>query len=671
MTKKEKILGSFTAASTAFAGAFIFYCERLQMAPFTAKGLIARSVSAALVCSILPWLIFFLLRKTLNRLHRREWITAILIAMVISVCIMVWFPIPNTGLFSKHFLTVRSIPDENRDVRPITLTWLHRQDRDISLNTIQCSGNCIQTEYGIMIPDNQSELRWTGLTGDLITVEFISEASQGIAEITWDGIKSIKALNNPEMNRLSFDFSFSSSNGLPEFIAVWWVSFLLSLAGVITATNNFPTWNPKTFGVSIFIIFSIFRIIQFFYVTEPLSFVDSEFYIGLSRFSVREILSGTKYCRNEWHCLARPVLIPLVYKFCRQNLKTITIVQMLISILCWGYFAHQASRLLRKNLWKKIVMILSLGLGCIPNVTRWDTMIMSESISISTAVLLMGSLFWLTETSSQQWKIIPAVCTAFSALLFSASRDSAVWTVIPVIIVLLLIIRSRGRRLILIALACFLALMSVLFLSNTGDRWVYSFENVLFSRILRDPQGEALMIEAGMPMLPSIEELYGTEHLMASPLFNSDEYKPLRDWIYSNGLKAYIKYILKNPFRFLRMTWKGGFASYAFERIDYTFTPSGFRYLLPTPIIKFFSCSFPGVLIIGISLFGIFAAYHSSSGESFAFPVLFILSAYILCTAAYIADEYELDRHMMATLVMMKGSVWPLICMSLERKNFK
>ncbi|MBQ6510219.1 MAG: hypothetical protein IJI07_12165 [Flexilinea sp.] len=671
MTKKEIICGGSTAVTAALAGVFIYYCEKLQLPPLTAKGMIARAALAAFICSILSCLVFYLLRKTIQKLTRTEWIDILLLSLVTSVCVMVWFPVPDTGLYPEHYLTVRALPDEDGEVCPVTLTWLHRQDRDISLKTVQCSENCELTENSITLADSDAELRWHGITGDMITVEFVSGEDRGIAGITWDGTAHIKALSNRDMDRLSFDFTFPPSEGLPEFVAVWWICFLISLAGVITALKRFPAWNVKTFGISVFMIFIVFRVCQFLTVSEPLLFIDSGFYIGLSHFSVKEILGGAEYCRNEWHCLSRPVLIPLVYKLCQQDLKVITIVQMIVSLISWGYFAVQASGLLFTNNWKKAVIFLTLGLGCIPNVTRWDTMIMSESLSISTAVLFLGSLFWLTAASTHQWKIIPAVCTLFSAILFSVSRDSAVWAVIPVILVLLFIMRTRGRRWILIGLSAVLAVMAVFFLSKTGDRWIYSFENVLFSRILRDPQGEALMIEAGMPTPPSIEQLYGTEHLMASPLFNSDEYQPLRDWIRSDGLKAYIRYMLKKPFKTLRMTWKGGFEKYAFESVGYTFTPAGFRQLLPDPILKFFSCSFPGVLIFGLSLAGIYAAFHSISGERYSFPVLFILSAYLLCTAAYIADEYELDRHMMATLTMMKGSVWPLICMLLERRSLK
>ena len=99
---------------------------------------------------------------------------------------------------------------------------------------------------------------------------------------------------------------------------------------------------------------------------------------------------------------------------------------------------------------KKAVIILTLGLGCIPNVTRWDQMIMSESLSIAAALILMGGCFWLLRPDPEKrWKVLPALCTAFGALLYAQSRDSAAWVVILIIVLLLCLNRLRTNRKVL------------------------------------------------------------------------------------------------------------------------------------------------------------------------------------------------------------------------------
>ena len=669
--KKIILSGGITAAVSAAAGAFLYYCEKMQLIPLTVKGTIGRLAIAAFISGLAAFLLFWLVRKDIESISKHEWLPVILVSLVLSVCVLVWFPIPKTGLYPSHTLTIRALPDADGNIRPVTLTWLHIQSGDVLMSGIRCEGNCFPEGNTLTIPDENTLLSWQGKPGDLATVEFKSDPEQGIAEIDWDGIKKTAFLNNNEFDRLSFDHAFPHPNGMPEFLVLWLISFLLCTFLVIGIYRLLPGWNLKIFGISVFILFICVRLAPFLSVSEPLQFIDSEFYPGQSRFTLAELLNGKEYCRSAWHCLARPILVPLVYKLCRQDLNTITIIQFVVSVISWGYFAHHAAGLARTDIGKKAILVLSLGLGCVPNITRWDQMIMSESLSLSAAMLLAGSLFRLPKPETQapgRWRWQSALAAAVSALLFAFTRDSAVWTVFLTAVLLLCISCLRVPRKVIFTLCAFLFAVVFLIFAKTGDRWEYAFENVLFNRILNEPQGESFFIASGMPAPPSLSQLYGTEHAMAYPLFNSDEMRPLREWILRDGLKTYIRYMLQRPAETLRMAWYAGFEKEAFEKITYTYTPAGFRQILPDPLIKLFSCNLPGVLLIGLALAAIFKAFREPDGERFAFPVLFILSAYLLASAALIADEYEFDRHIVVILAMMKASAWSVIVMLWERK---
>ncbi|MBQ4514901.1 MAG: hypothetical protein II969_18050 [Anaerolineaceae bacterium] len=673
-TNRINLIGIVSAVLAAVSASIIYYCEKLQLMPLTPIGLAGRLALSALLGGTVFYCLFLAARNQIRTLKAKEWLPILLTALTLSICVLIWFPIPNTGLFGEHILSIHAIPNENGEINPVSLTWFHRENGDIPLSAVHCTGNCIYDENNPTLTGQGDELNWTGKTGNLITLEFKSGKEQGIAEISWDGISTTVSLNNEAFSRLSYDFALSLSNGLPELIAVWLLSFFLCFAGTLFSIKLLPKWNFGLFFGIAFTLFAAFRIIQFCTVTAPLTFIDSDFYIGQSRLPLMDLLRGEKYCRiPEWHCLSRPLLIPLVYKACRQNYQTITIVQLIVSLISWGYFARKTALLCARDISQKLIVIFCFGLGCIPNVTRWDQMIMSESLSISTGMLLMGSLFWLTAgNKNDQWQCQPALCTALSAFLFAHSRDSALWTVIAVIVMLLLLTGKRDRKRVIFLLTALLSLFSFLIIRGTGDRWVYSFENVLFNRIAKDPQGLNFLIREGMPTPEHIEQFYGTEHVMADPLFNSEEFKPLRDWILSDGLKTYFRYLLLTPAKALRMTWYYGFEAEAFEKIDYTFTPFEFQNLLPDPLIKFFSANLPGAFIICIAIAAAFTAFRVPDGERYAFPLLLILTAYPLSTAANLADEYELDRHIITILIMMKASIWPLLIMLLEdRKTVK
>ena len=474
--KSKPILLWLISTSLLGAGcaALILYCERLQLLPFTTTGLAARLGLAALCGALLFVLIFLILRKALRGAGKAEWIPILLTAIAASVCVLIWFPIPDTGIFPRHSLEIRALPDGDGMVRPVTLTWLRLENRDIPLNDVRCEGDCSPGENGPALRDGNAVLRWEGKTGDLITIEFVSGPEQGIASIRWDGIEEVRPLNNPEMERLSFQHAFPTSHGMPEFIAVMLICFAFCLTLTAAAVRLMPKWSFPTFSIAAFLVFCAIRILQFSGIGEPLIFIDSGAYLGLSEMSLSDIFGGAKFCHIEgWHCVSRPVLVPLVYKLLGQDFARISIFQLTFSILSWFFFAFRSALSCRKDLPRKLALILSLGLGSVPNVSRWDGMIMSESLSISTAMLFMGSLLWLTRPNDEKrWRPLPAVFSLISALLFSLSRDSAVWCVALVLVLLMCIAWLRSGRIIPLLLSAGLGVICLILLTGTGDRWV-------------------------------------------------------------------------------------------------------------------------------------------------------------------------------------------------------
>lgn len=660
-------LTGILSAIGAFCCALVLYCEKLQFVPLLSKYSFIRLAAVFIAASALFFAALAAVLPAFRGLKPRVKACVLTVALILSVCASVWFDMPQTGLYRAHTLIVRALPDENGVTAPVTLTWVNCISGDVPLSTVQCEGNC----DGLTLTDSDSALTWSGKTGNTATVEFVSGEGMGIAEVSWDDSVRKVGLNNAELDRISLDQSFPSSDGMPEFLAEWGISLLICFTALTGAVCFLPRWSVRRFFLTAFICFALFRVCVFMTAEEPLYFVDSQSYLGMSEMSVGDILKGTQYCHdNLWYCISRPAFIPLVYKLCGQNGRVIASVQLVFSILAWGFSAGAASTLCRTRSRKELIIALFLGLGCVPNVTRWDPIIMSESLSISAAMALAGSCFWLTAPNEQhEWRTAPAVCAAVSALLYVQSRDSASWTVLLAAVLLLVLARLRQRRIIPIALAAVMTVFCLGVMTNTGGRWQYPFENVLFSRIARDPQAEAFFIAAGMPTPPGIENLYGEEHMMGSALFNSDAMAPLREWIASDGLKTYIRWMLKEPLRTLRMTWYSGYETEAFEQIGYTFSPKGFNALLPEALSKFFSMNLPGVLVAGIGLICLCFSILRKQGERFAFPALLILSSYILCTGVFIADEYELARHSLVIILLMKASIAPAICVISEKTS--
>ena len=134
--KRESAIPGFLTALAviagvlaAAAGAFIHYCEKLQLLPLTPKGLAGRLGITAAACGLFFFMLFLLLCKSIRSVFRREWLPILLISLMLSVCVMIWFPMPGTGLYRAHNLSVRAVPDDSGEVRPVTLIRFYRKVR--------------------------------------------------------------------------------------------------------------------------------------------------------------------------------------------------------------------------------------------------------------------------------------------------------------------------------------------------------------------------------------------------------------------------------------------------------------------------------------------------------------------------------------------------------------
>ncbi len=177
-SRRSLLIGLLLSFLSGVCSAFIWYCEKLQFLPKSAIGFYGRIGIVFTAGMIVCLLIYFLICNAVSGLTFRDWLPIILAALVLSVCMMIWFPVPRTGLFSRHTLEIRALQDEHGSFRPVTLSWLHIDSGDVSLTSIWCEGNCVMEPLGPTLYDADAYLAWHGKTGGTATVEFVSDQGQ-------------------------------------------------------------------------------------------------------------------------------------------------------------------------------------------------------------------------------------------------------------------------------------------------------------------------------------------------------------------------------------------------------------------------------------------------------------------------------------------------------------
>ncbi|MGE5777284.1 MAG: hypothetical protein ACM33V_13750 [Chloroflexota bacterium] len=174
---------------------------------------------------------------------------------------------------------------------------------------------------------------------------------------------------------------------------------------------------------------------------------------------------------------SRPFVFPLLLKLFGDNAEAVAWTQGIFSILSWSLLAVSLAYSLHTPILRLAAFVFILVFSLYRYIIGWDSVLLTESLSLSLMALFLASWFWLI----RQWHWERAAFVMVVALFWTFTRDTNAWVVfmIAAFLVFLAALRLIDRRYLLLS-AAFLVMF---FLSNAsadhGDRWVFPFQNVL------------------------------------------------------------------------------------------------------------------------------------------------------------------------------------------------
>lgn len=597
------------------------------------------------------------------------------------------FPIPIPQIYEEHEFAIYPMPEETGEIQPLTLSVVQlsfptlrgTKTTDISFSQFNLEGSWERSDEGLTTTDPSAKLSWKGIAGTKATVVFASGENRGQALIKWDGTSIEAGLFRPDSNEkaafLSYDMNFAAANSLlPTLSIAMLLCFFFSgafLAVIDSEKGHFPL---SFFTISA-ILFVGIRIFEFVRVDEPLNIIDSAGYIGISRFPVSEILSGKPYCYPDTpgYCQSRPWAIPLLFKLCHQDLRLIALVFLILSLFAWIFSVLIAASSFSRPAVQKAAILCLFGLGCASIVSRWEVNILSESLSISAGILMIGCWIWLfrfTLTGGGNRRSIPAAGLLISAIILTFTRDSNIFFIFIAIasLAIVLILKRNGRKFTALLISAFLCLAAI-GLGTTGDRWKFSYFNILFMRILRDENAAAFFLDQGMPSIPEAAELIGVEHSQGNELFQSASLDPLRNWVDRNGIRTYLRYLLRKPAAVLHEPFMEGYLPVAFGNTEYRFHAPGYQPLLPEIFQSFFGLKIPFLAYLILTALSIRKAMLNSQFPEMSSIFGLLLSSYLLSVIIYSLDSYDFIRQSTQIIIQQKWALWYAIFYILDRSE--
>src|SRR2546421_1466842 len=188
-----------------------------------------------------------------------------------------------------------------------------------------------------------------------------------------------------------------------------------------------------------------------------------------------------------------------------------TLGQLLVSVACWLALAIVVARCIRRPGLRLVAFALVLVFSMSMTIVQWDSVIVSESLSISLGAALVAT--WLALVR-RPGNLNIALVLLFS-LLWASTRDTNSWVVLltaPCTLAWMVVAWRRAGRLrvgftparIALAVGCVAIYFSVVVESTNGP--IYRGSEVIFHvidrRVVRDPVEFRYFRDHGLPPRP-------------------------------------------------------------------------------------------------------------------------------------------------------------------------
>lgn len=422
---------------------------------------------------------------------------------------------------------------------------------------------------------------------------------------------------------------------------------------------------PKTtlayaFVVLILTVYAAVRIVNLSQaVQKSKATADTPAYVRISKEPIfsEKFLSG-----------ARPLVFPLALKLLGGNAERVVWAQGIFSIVSWSVLAVSLGLSLQVSFMQFAGFGLALLLSLYRYVSGWDSVLLTESLSLSLMALFLAGWLWI----ARGWSWQKAGLLLLTAFLWAFCRDTNAWVLlmIAVFLVLLVSLRFAATNYLLLSFGFVVIFLLSNLSADIGERWVFPFQNVVGRRILPNALAVDYFVECGMPVSPALLQLTGEFANGVDRAFYEDpalaEY---RQWAYGSGKSCYMKWLLSSPLESIRAPLREFDTLISLENIQPFLFSKSFSPILPS---RLEALLYPrqGLLILfavtwGIILVGIWrrvwvhrSAWWVAIGMSIlVFPHYFI---------TWHGDIMGIYRHVVGVSIQFYLAFWLLAMFSLD-----
>jgi len=276
---------------------------------------------------------------------------------------------------------------------------------------------------------------------------------------------------------------------------------------------------------------------------KPLIYRDTESYLELSRQSLLSL---------DFWAGERSWTVPLLYKLLPDSAGWRTFGQFALSVVCWLALAVVTAHCLAPGRRRVVAFTVVLLFSAALPLVAWDTVLLTESVSISLTAAVVAA--WLALARA------PSAATASlvlgATLLWVFARDSNVVLAAGAVALVAVWALRAERRALPLALMAGLAAICVVALASTGTdaaqlrRTERPILHVVGFRVLGNADQTRWFRDHGMPA-PTANAIANRRRLAAigHTVPTDPPTEVFLEWVRAHGRGALVGYLLTHPYR--------------------------------------------------------------------------------------------------------------------------
>jgi hypothetical protein len=388
----------------------------------------------------------------------------------------------------------------------------------------------------------------------------------------------------------------------------------------------------------------------------------------------------------------RAFTLPLLYKLVgvnSQNIKTqaaMVVVanwQAWISILSWAALGLAIAQRMRQRWLGAAAFGLVLAFSLVYDISKWDRMMLSESLSFSLLALLLAGWMWMLELTANHHRSAKAYAllagVGVTSVLYSFTRESNLYFVViaaAVFAAAALLGRFKLSRFFTLA---YLGMAVVLFLAqnasiNAGNRWQVFIYDHLAYRIIPNPVALAYFVQAGLPVsdqLLQIPTMRG--YVYQALLFTDPAMEPVRQWTDAHGKATYFGYLvahlnisLRQPLSYAAQLLNGTMAYGDPDTVKlFPKFPASLRAITNGlfPILSRRFAALAYVILVALTAWALLRGW--GRGPWWVAAVI-LISMYPLMLVVWHGDPMEIERHALQIAIQFRLVLWLILLLALD-----